>query len=336
MSLVEKTEPALEVEPAPGSPADPFRLGWRNVPRTLPDGEVEFEQVPLTLEDLLFPEESDHAMNHPAHAEDCYYLYGCLKMLLAEVPRSLVLTDCRVDFNIPGVRPLGPDVAAFLDVAEGWSAATLYLGMMAARPVLVAEVTSPDTRRQDFDRKRDFYHRANVPCYVIVDSQYHQGIRSEVELIGFRHTLDGYEPIPPDDQGRVQVEPLGFWLKVEGERVVCIDGQTGRPIEAFLGQAQARKAAEARAETAEARVETAEARAETAEANARAEAEARTHAEARARAVDETWERLAELARAEARGHAEANARAAASNAARLDAEARMAAVEAELRRLRG
>ena len=452
MSLVENRTVYSAADLYAILPGDPFRFGWRGVPRTLPGGEVEFDYVPLTLDDLLYPEEYDHPMIRPEHTTDCITLYTSFKVLLAETPQSLVLMDCRIDFEAPGVRPLGPDISVFHNVAEGFSAATLKVAERGARSVLVVEVTSPETFGNDLDAKVDLYHRANVPCYVIIDSRYEGETRYDVRLIGYRHAPARYEPIPLDEQGRLWVEPLNCWLTIADDQVVCIDGSTGRPIESFLGQFQARQAAEVRAEateataraeiaearaetaearaetaeahaetaearaetaeahaetaearaetaearaetaearaetaearaeiaeataraeiaeahaetaeahaetaeahaeTAEARAETAEARAETAEARARAEAEARMHAEARARAVDQTWERLAELARAEAKGHAEANARASVSNAARLDAEsrakseaatrldaeARMAAMEAELQRLRG
>jgi hypothetical protein len=35
------------------SGAASFEYGWRDVPRTLPNGRVEWEQIPLTLEDVL-------------------------------------------------------------------------------------------------------------------------------------------------------------------------------------------------------------------------------------------------------------------------------------------
>ena len=74
MSLVEKPSVTSEASLDPESGLDlndPFRPGWRYVKRTLPDGEEEFDQIPLTLEDLLFPEENDQTMFHPDHWDDC-------------------------------------------------------------------------------------------------------------------------------------------------------------------------------------------------------------------------------------------------------------------------
>src|SRR5688572_4405159 len=68
--------------------ADPFRYGWRFVYRKRPDGTLEEEQVPLTLEDLLFPEEGDFVVQTVGHIEDCFYLMDVLKARLADDPSA--------------------------------------------------------------------------------------------------------------------------------------------------------------------------------------------------------------------------------------------------------
>ena len=57
---------------------NPFPYGWRDVPVTKPDGEVDFEQVPLTLEDALHPELGDYVVSSHAHELDCKYLQDVL------------------------------------------------------------------------------------------------------------------------------------------------------------------------------------------------------------------------------------------------------------------
>ena len=293
MSTIEDSR--VHPAPTPGSEADPFRYGWRYVPAKQADGRVELEQIPLTLEDLLFPEEGDFAVQFPSHVNDCFSLKTVFDMRLAGDPEAVVLTDCRVDWNLPGVRPLGPDIAVFLGVPRDFDRGTLGLVEDAARPVLVVEVTSPDTRKNDFGIKKDFYHRAGVPLYVIVDAR--PGPKGRrVKLHGFRHAPEGYDPLPLDDQGRLWIEPLGLWLAIADGRVVCIDGATGEPIGNAIEQARARADAEARAE--------AEARAR-AEWRAIAEAEARLRIEAEAGSLE--WRAIAE---AESRLRIEVEARA--------------------------
>ena len=88
--------------------------------------------------------------------------------------------------------------------------ATFKLADSGARPVLVVEVTSDDTRGNDLGVKKGFYHRARVEVYVIVDARQLTDEVRQVRLLGFRHTPERYEPIPLDDQGRLWVEPAGL------------------------------------------------------------------------------------------------------------------------------
>jgi colicin import membrane protein len=253
MSTIQDPRVESSPSPVPGSEADPFRYGWRYVTVKQSDGRVELEQVPLTLEDLLFPEEGDFAVQYPSHINDCRYLMMVFQTKLAGDPEALVLHDCRVDWNLPGVRPLGPDIAVFLGVPNDFDRGTLGLFKDAAIPVLVVEVTSPDTRKNDFGIKKDYYHRAGVPVYIIVDAR--PGPKGRrVKLHGFRQSPEGYEPLPLDDQGRLWVEPMGLWLAIADRRVVCIDGETGEPIGDYGEQVQARIEAEARFAEAEARI----------------------------------------------------------------------------------
>ena len=78
-----------------------------------PDGTESFDQIPLTLEDVLFPEVGDFIVQTDAHDSDVRYLKGVFKSRLTGDPTAAVVSDCRVDWNLQGVRPLGPDIAVF-------------------------------------------------------------------------------------------------------------------------------------------------------------------------------------------------------------------------------
>ncbi|WP_435018120.1 Uma2 family endonuclease [Tundrisphaera sp. TA3] len=245
--------------------ADPFRYGYRVVARKRPDGRVETAEVPLSLEDLLFPREGDQELHNQEHIELCLDLYAVFRERLRHDPGALVLTDHRVDYNVPGIPPVGPDVAIFRDAAVSPGTATVDLGE-GGRPVLVIEVTSPETRKNDFGIKKEIYHRAGVPVYAIVDLRPTR--KRPRSLHGFRHTPEGYEPIPPDDQGRLWLEPVNLWLAIADDRVICLDGETGAKIGDYLEQVQGRREAEARAEAERARAEAERARAEAERARA--------------------------------------------------------------------
>jgi hypothetical protein len=95
---------------------DPHRYGWRYVRVEAPDGTETFEQVPLTEEDLLFPQEDAFIAETDAHDNDGGYLKQVFQAQLASDPTAAVVRNCRVDWSLPGVRPLGPDVAVFFGV----------------------------------------------------------------------------------------------------------------------------------------------------------------------------------------------------------------------------
>jgi Uma2 family endonuclease len=307
--------------PAPSQKkVDRFRYGWRYVRRRQPNGRLALEQVPLTRADLLHPKEGDFIVQTIGHDYDRDYLKHVLQMRRANNPKALVVCDCRVDFNLPGVEPLGPDLVAFTgvkrrkDLGELRLVGTFDIAQRKARPLIVVEVTSRDTRRNDLGIKKTLYERARVPLYLIVDVYHTKGKRT-LQICGYRLGAHSYEKLPNDARGQVWLEELGIRVGESKGRVVCYDAGTGAEIVDSVEGEQARAAAEARAR------EEAQARA-AAEARAREEAQARAAAEARAR--EEAQARAA----AEARVQEEAQARAA--------TEARLRELEAELRRLRG
>jgi hypothetical protein len=342
------------VTPTPPSPpggADPFRYGWRFRRVALPDGSTDVEQVPLTLEDVLHPEEEDFIVHSQAHWFDVYYLYGVSKSRTSRRPDALVLADTRVAWDAPGVRPTGPDVSVIFGVhLHPPDRGTFDCALEGTRPTMTIEVVSPEYRHHDVERKVDLYHRARVPYYVIVDVLEETAERRSLALIGYRWTPQGYQRLQPDPQGRLWLEPIHAWLGVKEGRAVCYDGDTGEELRDYVAEVEARRQAEARYQEevqahaeAEARATAAEARAQ-AEAQARTDAETRARAEAQARTDAETRAQAEAQARsdAETRAQAEAQARSDAETRAQAEAEARAAVegrlreAEAELRRLRG
>jgi Uma2 family endonuclease len=334
MSTVDEPRKKAEEE-------DPWRYGWRYVKRTLPDGSEEYEQVPLKQEDLLHPEEDDFHVNTYGHIRDFYYLFGTLRRVLKGRPGVWVFGDMRTDFGVEGVRPLGPDIEVFADVPVTWKRgrATFYRAQEEARPLLVIEITSDSTRDNDFGIKKEFYRRAGVPVYALVDRHDEGEEPPVVSALGFRLTSDGYVPLPADPQGRVWLETVGLWLGAEngeaflydqaGVRFEMPDEVADAALEALaraeerVGEAQSLMEEEVRARQA------AESRAEQ-ETRARAEAEAQAREAARVQA-----EAQARAAEAEARAREEARVRAEAETRAN-DLAARMQEMAAELRRLRG
>ncbi|MGO9600909.1 MAG: Uma2 family endonuclease [Isosphaeraceae bacterium] len=183
MSTIHQAPPVPPVGPEPGPGEDPFRYGWRYVKTVKPDGTVDYDQVLLTLEDLLFPQEGDFTVQLESHRRDWVFLSLVFDVQLAGDPSAVVLADRRVDFNLPGVRPLGPDVVVIQGLKRHCDWATLDLAAEGAHAALAVEVTSIDTRPNDYGIKKDFYFRAGVQFYVIVDSNEVKG-RRKITLRG--------------------------------------------------------------------------------------------------------------------------------------------------------
>ncbi|HYX22710.1 MAG TPA: Uma2 family endonuclease, partial [Thermoanaerobaculia bacterium] len=145
------------------------------------------------------------------------------------------------------------------------------------------EVVSPqyeEIRDNDYVAKVEIYQRAGIPEYLILEPRFTW--RDQILLTGHRLGSDGhYQPIEPDDQGRLLSETTGLLFgEDEDGSVLLIDARTGErlrkptQLEADEEAAQKRAAREAKARKA------AEERAARESERADREAEARKAAEA--------------------------------------------------------
>jgi colicin import membrane protein len=306
---------------------DPFRYGWRIVRRDLGDGCFDEELVPLRLIDLLHPEEGDQVLCNYDHQRRVRYLANVFLARVADRPDAVVLSDVRIAWDLPDLRPHGPDLMVIFGVAAVRNWSTFDVAQEGVRPTLIVEVTSPETRRFDLYEKVDHYDLAGVPYYVIVDAVERRGTPT-VRVLGYERAGAAYRAMTPDARGWLWLEPLRLWIGVRAGEVYCFDEQ-GRQLGDY---------ADLVTQVIESEERVAEALAEAkAQAQAWIRAEARAEAEAQARAAaEEQARREAARAEAEAQARAAAEARAEAEAQARAEAEARLRALEAELRRLRG
>jgi len=298
MSTVSKPPKPISTPPEPDE--DPYRYGWRFVRVKTPNGSYREKQVPLTEKDLLFPRTGDFIVQSKGHNQDVAYLISVFTSQVAGDPSAAVISDCRVNWNLPKVRPLGPDVSLFLGVKQQRDWTTFNVAAEGATPALVVEITSESTRKNDLGIKVKYYHRAKVPFYFIADVTRPNGIR-HLTLIGYRYTPQGYELIEPDARGRIYLETVRLYVGVTHDRLAgydrlaCFDPKTGEELGDYtaLREAIDKARKEARAE-AQARIE-AEARIRELEAEARAQTEAL--AQARIEAEAQIRELKAELER---------------------------------------
>jgi Uma2 family endonuclease len=258
----------IEVLTAPGVAGldadDPFRYGWRYLRRDREDGSYVMEQVPLTLEDVLHPQEGDQVTHSDAHQRRRRYLCNVLEAQLAGDASAVVLDDVRVAWDNPDLKPHGPDIMVILGVhaRKNWS--TFDVTAEGVRPALIIEITSPETASIDRSNKLEEYDLAGVPFYVIVDTLQLRKLPT-LRLLAYAQTPEGYQVLPPDGQGRIWLAPARTWLAVEQGELVCYD-EAERPLgdyralaEALASERDAREQAEQRALTAEERVRALEA-----------------------------------------------------------------------------
>ena len=307
---------------APGPPrdGDPFRYGWRYVSRTLPDGRPVTERIPLTLKDVLHPQEDDVIPENSVHELERGYLAGVLRARYAKNRRVLVLSDCLIDWGISGLKPTSPDLVLLEGVRTKkgrWS--TFRLSKEGGHPLLVIEIVSPSTRQNDVGDKVAEYHRAGVPLYVVVDQEREDSPR---RLRVYRHQPHGYieEPVAPGE--RVPLGTTGILLGLKDEHVVCYDQPRGKELGDYAKVSQQLRKAE-RAQRNEAAARQVAERGQREEAAARQAAERAQHEEIAARQAAERSQRE------------EAAARQAAERAQREEAAARQAA-EQRIRDLEG
>lgn len=98
----------------PNTPS--FAYGYRQVRKKLPDGREVWVRRPLTLDDVLHPREGDvHLLSDP-HADDCTYLRVVLKARYEGDPSFVVLSDCGIYWDIPGLKHHSPDLSVIFGV----------------------------------------------------------------------------------------------------------------------------------------------------------------------------------------------------------------------------
>src|SRR5918911_1104026 len=211
------------VTPASGTRAaegavDPYRYGWRYARHEQADGTYVMEQVPLTLEDVLHPQEGDQVTHSDAHQRRRRYLVNVLEARLAHDPAAVVLDDVRIAWDNPDLKPHGPDIAVILGVRARKNWSTFDVAAEGVRPALIIEITSPETASIDRSNKLEEYDLAGVPLYVIVDSVM---LRKEpaLRLLGYTQTPNGYQVLPPNERGRIWLAPARTWLGVEQNEI---------------------------------------------------------------------------------------------------------------------
>jgi Uma2 family endonuclease len=342
--------------PQPPSRIEEYPHGYRLVPRTLPDGSVEWDRVALTVEDVLHPQEYDEIPVRGIHELDCNYLANIFRTRPLGPPVSYVTADWLTDWGVPELRNTSPDVAVFVGLQQqpDLERGTFSLPELGGRCLLAVEVVSPDRRVNDVVHKLREYHIVGIPLYVIIDQEQESGPR---RVLAYRHTPARYEPIALNSKGRVYLEPLGLYLGMHDNRVACYEAATGKEMGDYVKLAQDLDAADRRIQEQEQVIEAsvlqnreawraqriAEERAreeskarEEAQRLAREETKAREEAQRLAREETKAREEAQRLAREESKTREEAQRQVRQEAKAREDAEQKVKELLATLQKLQG
>jgi Uma2 family endonuclease len=207
-----------------------YRYGYRYVKRPGTNGEDVYDQVPLTLEDVLHPLEGDVIPENTVHRPEGDYIRRACQSRLRSVAGVLVTSDCLIDWDHPTIRSMSPDVAVIFNVADpSLPRGTFYTAQEGTRPSAVVEIVSPHTRTNDIT-KIDLYYQVQVPEYVMIDQEREDGPRS---LIHCRWEPTGWV-VTVGDQNGVVLQAAHVRLRLRDNRVVCFDATTNEEILDYL------------------------------------------------------------------------------------------------------
>ncbi|MEG4575882.1 Uma2 family endonuclease [Microcoleus sp. N3A4] len=242
--------------------------GWRTEEIVQPDGSTVFEDIPLTSEEFLHPEEGYHLPNSTFHDRIAGDIKDILTRRYANDPTTAVFRDLIIRWEIADFKDHCPDTCVVFGIQNKEQVRTEFLvNSEGACPSLIVEVVSPRYRKEDREIKVQQYARASVREYIIFDRRRQRGQMLD-EVLGYRLIDNIYVPITPDEEGRIMCETVGLWMGLHDGEVVMVDAQTQerllRAIEleqwAIQAQEQASQAqeqasqAEQRATQAEQRV----------------------------------------------------------------------------------
>lgn len=234
---------------------EPKFYGWRYNEKRLPNGEMTTEMVPLRFKDLMYPQEGDQVAESIRHHEVWGKLANLIWDRLSKDPTRYAIFNCLIDWNVPGVQPLAPDVAIIRGVKPPTKdTATIRLRDLPGEVELIIEITSPNTRRLDYKDRLEKYHAARISRVVVVDLVRAKR-RPEFLIIDRQWTPDGYHQTNVGQTRKVWLDALKLWLGVENSDIVFRDEEnavllTYSELNQALADAKAKAEAEAQAAVA--------------------------------------------------------------------------------------
>lgn len=239
---------------------DEFFYGYRYV-QQYNNGREAWDRVPLTMDDLMYPQLEDREVQSCEHSAAGNELYNKIYTHVAGIPGMHVLWDVLVNWGIEDQKNLAPDILILTGVKEkpqqeqGAYDRAKYGGY----PLVSLELTSRSTRYMDVNTESlDYskyvqYQHIGVSYYLVVDVA-RQRKHHPPDMWGYRLERGLYRPIRPDQHGRLWIAPLNVSLGPHRNRADWFDAH-GSPFLSHLEEKARANHADQRAEQAEKRVE---------------------------------------------------------------------------------
>ncbi len=122
-------------------------------------------------------------------------------------------------------------------------------------PACIGEITSPDSRLKDLEKKVGFYLNLNIPAYFVIDSiRPGRKLRDSINLYLWRKTGGRIRQEPPDADGYLPLPEMHVKLKASGRRLILVDYATDEILPDAGRHRQLTEMERKRAETAEAKM----------------------------------------------------------------------------------
>jgi Uma2 family endonuclease len=202
--------------------------GWRIEEISHPDGRTEFQYIPLTAAEFLHPKEGYRLPNTTFHETIAGNARDLLTRRYADRSDVGIYRDLLIEWDRDDLADLCPDTFVAFGVREPEANRGKFIVRTeGVKPIFVLEVVSPRYRKADREDKV-----LGVQEYVIVDRRTMRKQQID-EVIGYRLISDQlsgtsqYQPITPDDDGRILSQTLGLWISLCDGELWLEDAVTG-------------------------------------------------------------------------------------------------------------
>ncbi len=141
-----------------------------------------------------------------------------------------IFRDLLIGWDIPNKPDNCPDVFLAFNVRNPeQNRSKFVVENEGTRPALIIEVVSPRYRKEDREIKVVEYAEGKVQEYVIIERR-----TVSEEVLGYRLVGENYQPITPDEEGRILCETVGLFMSLRSGRIVMEDAQTGDRLQTSL------------------------------------------------------------------------------------------------------